>query len=146
MFRIIVHYFGVLKHIPLVPHVYDALLKTHLFFFNRKLLDCLDDVEESVCHWDQVTVSTHKYGGTQFNVGKYELGHLHGNGLLDVLLNRKLKAEVMKHPAVQEHHIFKNSGWVSFWIKSPNDQDIAVFILLKAYAFRRTPVSHLTTP
>jgi hypothetical protein len=127
-----------------VPHVYDTLLKIQLFFFNRELLDCLDDIEEAVDRWDQVSVSIHKYGGTQFNIGNHELGHLHGNGLLDVLLNRHLKAEVMKHPNVLEHHIFKNSGWISFWIKTPDDRRLAISILSTAYTFNRNRV--LTTP
>ena len=144
MFRFVVSRFGFLKHIPIVPQVYDALLKIQLFFTNQNLLDCLDDVEEAVCTWNEVTVSMHKYGGTQFNLRSQELGHLHGNGLLDVLLNRQLKAELMQHPAVREHHIFKNSGWVSLWIKTPADTLLAISILESAYAFRKNAA--LTTP
>lgn len=135
MFRFIVQYFGMLKHIPGVPHIYDALLKIHLFFTNRTVLDCIDDVEETVCTWNHVTLSVHKYGGIQFNLGTHEFGHLHGNGLLDVPLNRIIKDELAQCYPIEDHHVFKNSGWVSFWIKKSADKNLALLLLQRAYHF-----------
>lgn len=136
MFKFIVHQLGFLKHIPLVPHVYDALLKIQLFFTNRNLLDSLGEVEETVCGWNDVTSSLHKYGGIQFNVRAHEFGHLHGNGLLDIPVTRAVKNELIKNYAIEDHHVFRDSGWISFWIKTPDDQAIAISILERAYAFR----------
>lgn len=136
MFNFIVKYFSFLKHIPLLPHLYDALLKIQLFFTNRQLLDSLDTLEDAVCEWKNVSVAPHKYGGTQFNVNGFELGHLHGNGLLDVQLNRSMKKELMAHTSVLDHHVFKNSGWISLWIKDSSDCELALSVLSKAYAFR----------
>jgi Family of unknown function (DUF5519) len=135
MFKFIVRYLGFLKHIPVVPHVYDALLKIKLFFFNRKLLDNLDDIEETVLSWGGTSVTLHKYGGAQFNLHAQEIGHLHGNGLLDVLLTRTIKEELIREHPIENHHVFKNSGWISFWIKTPADKDLAIEVLQQAYAF-----------
>lgn len=136
MFNLIVRYIGFLKHVPLAPHVYDALQKIQLFLINQPLLDRLDEIEETVSQWDQVSVSIHKFGGTQFNRGKDEIGHLHGNGLLDVLLTRQIKTSLMENPLILEHHIFKDSGWISFWVKTPTDRDLAITILKHAYTLR----------
>lgn len=138
MFNLITRYFGFLKHVPLVPHLYDAFLKIQLFFTNRELLNYMDDVTEEVSEWQNVTISTHKYGGTQFNLGDVELGHLHGNGLLDVLLNREVKTDLMRNHNILDHHTFENSGWISFWIKCSDDRNIAIEILERAYMFRQT--------
>lgn len=138
MFKLIIRYFGFLKHIPLVPHVYDALLKIQVFFTNRELLNYMDDITEKVGGWQNITISTHKYGGTQFNFGDVELGHLHGNGLLDVLLNREVKTELMKNQNILDHHTFKNSGWISFLIRRSDDRALAIEILERAYIFRQT--------
>ncbi len=138
MFRIVTQYFTWLKYIPLMPHVFDALLKIQLVIFNRTLLDKLDDIEETVESWPNVAISMHKYGGTQFNLNNREIGHLHGNGLLDVPLNLSLKAELMHKYPVQDHHMFAASGWISFWIKDSNDKDLALQILQKAYIFQQS--------
>lgn len=135
MFKIIVRYFGFFKHIPGVPYVYDALLKIRLFFFNRKLLNDLDDIEQTVSSWNDVYVTLHKYGGTQFNLNSYELGHLHGNGLLDVLLTRSHKKELMQKHSIEDHHVFKDSGWISLWIKTSSDKELAIEVLQQAYTF-----------
>lgn len=135
MFSVIVRYFGFLKHIPALPHVYDALLKIREFFLNRKLLDELDDIEQIVSSWNGMSITLHKYGGIQFNLNSYELGHLHGNGLLDVLLTKAIKEELMQKHPIEDHHVFKNSGWISLWIKTSSDKDIAIKVLRQAYVF-----------
>lgn len=137
MFKFIVNYLGFLKHIPLVPHVYDALLKIQLFFTNRNLLDCLDDVENDVSRWNAVTLSLHKYGGTQFNFQAREFGHLHDNGLLDIPVSRTLKNEFLKNYPIEDHHVFKDSGWISFWIKNSVDKELALLLLRQTYAFHQ---------
>jgi hypothetical protein len=48
MFKAVVHNLGFLKHVPFVPHVYDAWLKIQLFVTNRPLLDQLDALEDEV--------------------------------------------------------------------------------------------------
>lgn len=137
MFRFTVKYLGFLKSIPIVPHLFDALLKMRLFLVNRSLLALLDTLEHEVSRWPGVVVSLHPYGGLQFNIGNREIGHLHGNGLLDVALSRSLKAEILQqYPTVLDHHLFKDSGWISFWIKHQTEYETALAILRKAYSFQ----------
>lgn len=137
MFSLVVQYLGFLKRVPFVPHVYDALLKIQVLLTNRSRLDLFDTIENEVLTWPGISVSVHPYGGLQVNLGKHELGHLHGNGLLDVLLNRQLKTKVMMLAGVLDHHVFKNSGWVSLRVKTTADRDLGIAILREAYAFRK---------
>lgn len=133
MFDWVVKYFGFLKHVPVLPHVFDVLLKITSLLTNKNLPDYIDEIETEVLSWQHTHVSAHKFGGIQFNSHTTELGHIHGNGLLDILLSREQKFLLMKQCPVQDHHIFRNSGWISFWIKTREDKQKAVELLRYAY-------------
>lgn len=133
MFNLVVKYASPLKHVPVLPHVFDALLKIGTLLSNRNLVDFIDDIENEVLSWAQTSVHVHKFGGTQFNFFDKELGHIHGNGLLDILFSRKTKSELMLKYPVKEHHVFKDSGWISFQVKTEADKKIAIQLLRYAY-------------
>jgi hypothetical protein len=133
VFDWVVKYLGFLKHVPVLPHVFDALLKLTSLLTNKNLPDYIDEIETEVLSWQHTHISAHKYGGLQFNINTTELGHIHGNGLLDILLNREQKFLLMKQYPVQDHHIFKNSGWISFWIKTVEDKQTAIALLRYVY-------------
>jgi hypothetical protein len=96
----------------------------------------MDEIEKEVSGWDNVHVSTHKYGGLQLNYGKTELGHIHSNGLLDMLLSRKIKEQLMReYNRVQDHHSFKKTGWISFYMSEYGDKEFALGLFETAYKF-----------
>ncbi|WP_316806550.1 luciferase family protein [Pedobacter agri] len=113
--------------------VYDSLLKLHLIVFQPEKLNWFDELEEEISKWEGTTIQLHKFGGTQFNFQHKELGHLHSNGVLDILFNRKLKAELIADGRASEHHVFIKSGWVSFQIKAHADVKKALELMQLAY-------------
>jgi hypothetical protein len=133
MFNLVVKYAAPLKHVPVLPHLFDALLKISTVFSNKNLLDYVDEIESEVLSWEHITLQMHKFGGIQFNLYNKELGHIHGNGLLDILFSRKEKAELMLKYPVKEHHVFKDSGWISFQVKTEADKKIAIELLRLSY-------------
>jgi hypothetical protein len=133
MFDHTVKYFGFLKHVPVLPHAFDAMLKTTKLFSGSKIPFIIDDIEEEVLSWKGTSARLHKFGGLQFDVNGKEIGHIHGNGLLDILFNRETKSKLITEKRVVEHHIFKNSGWISFYIKSPEQKAEAVRLLRESY-------------
>ena len=76
-----------------------------------------------------VDVSLHKFGGRQFNYGRKEIGHIHSNGILDLLFSIKMKKNLLAEGRIADHHVFANSGWTSFYIRSEQDVDKAVELL-----------------
>lgn len=110
MFDFVVRYLGVLKHIPLFAQFFDAFLKLTTLLSNPNVLDYIDDIEKEVATWPDVSLSLHKLGGVQFNFNEKEIGHIHGNGTVDILLTRKLKSELLMGGKVKDHHTIKNSG------------------------------------
>jgi len=135
VFDFTVKYFGFLKHIPLLPHVFEVMLKLKTFVSDRPVLNYIDDIEDTVLSWDHTSLHIHKFGGTQFNFKDKEIGHIHGNGLLDVPFSRAIKEQLIleSNGRVKEHHIFKKSGWISLQVQNALDKELAIRILMRSY-------------
>lgn len=133
MFPFIMKYFGFLKVVPLLPHLFDAQLRVWALVSSSLVPRCLDDIEAEVLTWAGTTKTLHKYGGTQFNYKGKEIGHIHSNGLLDMLFSRKIKEQYLSEGRISDHHTFRNSGWISFYIRDFGDADYALKLLKTAY-------------
>lgn len=134
MFDFVVKHTGFLKHVPLLPHLFDAFLKIETWVTNCSLLDIIDEIEQEVLSWEGTSICAHRFGGVQFNVGDREIGHVHGNGYLDILFSKKVKIELLQQSLVEEHHVFKKSGWVTLKIRHKNDKKVAFELLRSAYS------------
>jgi hypothetical protein len=139
MFEFTVKYFGVLKRIPFLPLVFDCFLRMETFFRNREVLHYIDEIEEELVLWENVETSLHKYGGLQFDVNGKEIGHIHSNGLLDILFSIEIKNELISKRQAMEHHIFKGSGWISYWICGAEEKKWAIQLLKKSYDLKSNP-------
>lgn len=133
LFHFVVKYLGFLKIIPLLPHVFDSMLKLWCLITRSYLLDWLDEIETEVLSWEGVSTSSHKYGGLQFNYKGKEIGHLHSNGLLDILYSREVKKSLLEKGRIEPHHLFEKSGWISFYIVNFHDRTYAKELLEIAY-------------
>jgi hypothetical protein len=76
---------------------------------------------KAVSSWPGVTVTAHRFGGTEYRYGKKEMGHVHGDRLADLPLPRRLHDELIAAGRAQPHHVLPESGWVSVWIDGPED-------------------------
>jgi hypothetical protein len=137
MFRLTIKYLGFLKFVPGMALLFDAWLKVYSLFTNPDMLDWIDEMEKEVLRWKDTSTQTHKYGGLQFNWNGRELGHIHSNGLLDMPLSRKVKAQLMREGRIQDHHSFKDTGWISFYMHTNNDTVYGLMLLKLAYNLRK---------
>ncbi len=133
MFEFVIHKLKFLRNIPLLPFVFDSFLKLYLFITNKQVLDLIDELEDEIMLWNGVHSHFHKYGGLQFDFQKSEIGHIHGNGLIDILIDRKTAKELIVNGKAMEHHTIKNSGWISFYIKSRQDFTNAIYLFRLSY-------------
>jgi hypothetical protein len=133
LFSFVVRYLGFLKFVPLFPLVFDSLLRLWMLASKPYLLDWLDEIEAEVLSWEGTSTSIHQYGGLQFNCNGKEIGHLHSNGLLDVLYSKVAKQQLLDKGRIQSHHIFEKSGWISFYIVKYRDKAYAKELLKMAY-------------
>ena len=137
VFSFVVKYFGFLKVIPLTPHVFDGLLRLWSLLTKAEVLEWMDEIEGEILTWEGVSVGMHKYGGLQFDYKKREIGHLHGNGLVDISFNRGQKQLLLKEGRISNHHVLNNTGWISFMLKSKSDVNYVKYLLKISYDHKK---------
>lgn len=65
------------------------------------------------------------------------MGHIHGNGLLDCRVGRTNRDRLLRTSGgVTAHHVFPQSGWISFFVKAPDDVEQAIKLIQIAHAYR----------
>ncbi len=92
-----------------------------------------EKIRAEVANWPGTSEAPHRFGGVEFNLGKREIGHLHGDRLLDVPFPRRLRDALVADGRAEPHHVLPQSGWVSFRLRSPADTEAAVALLRLSY-------------
>lgn len=82
-----------------------------------------------------VTAGPHRFGGTEYRVGRREIGHVHGDALVDIPFPKKVREELVAAGRAERHHILPESGWVSVWLRQPADVVRAIDLL--RFSFER---------
>lgn len=72
-----------------------------------------DDIRREVLRWPGVTEQPHRFGGVEFNLGKREIGHLHGDTLADLPFPVRVREELVAAGKALPHHVLPDTGWVS---------------------------------
>lgn len=92
-----------------------------------------DKIEQQVLIWDGVTAHPHRFGGAEYRLGRREIGHIHGDYLVDIPFPSTVRNAVIEAGEAQPHHVLPNSGWVSFYIREPGDVDRAIELLKRSF-------------
>ena len=136
MFKFVVKKLRWLARIPVLPQLFDAGLVIATMLFDRPRFRAMEMFENAVCRKDTIQRRPHRFGGVGFFVGRTEIGHLHGNGLLDLFVGKSFRADQVRRGRALPHHVFPESGWISFWLKSPADIADAVELFEIANMYR----------
>ena len=83
--------------------------------------------------WESMETHPHRFGGTEFRIGKREIGHIHGNSLVDIPFPKKVRDEIVAAGEASPHHILPETGWVSFYLKEDGDIAKAIDLLKRSY-------------
>lgn len=78
-------------------------------------------IHEAVLSWEGVTARPHRYGGTQYRLGRREIGHIHGDHLVDIPFPKKMRDELVSAGRAEPHHVLPESGWVSVYLRGKGD-------------------------
>ncbi len=136
IFRFIITKLKWLAGVPLLPHVFDSALLISTSLFDRRRLRAREIFENEIVRLDEVRLAPHRFGGVGFFVGKKEIGHIHGNGLLDLLVGKSARTDFVSKGLALPHHVLPNSGWVSFWLTRPDETAQALELFDAARAYR----------
>ncbi len=106
--------------------------------------ELVNKFESDILLLNGVSSIEHQMGGREFLLNGKEIGHVHYNGVLDILFNKKIRDELLKDNLVQEHKWIPNSGWTTFYIKDESDLFKAEELVRLSLAFhlkRKSPNS-----
>jgi MFS family permease len=97
----------------------------------------VDRIKHEIMSWPNVTSQPQSFGGVDFRVGGKEMGHLHGENLVDLplrpndflansytenKLDRVLKQwDEKAQESVPPHDAYPESKWTNYWIKDEED-------------------------
>lgn len=90
-------------------------------------------IKVTVSAWEGITAHPHRFGGTEFRLGDREIGHVHGDGLVDIPFPTRVRNEIVAAGQAVPHHVLPESGWVSFYIRQPEDTERAIALLRRSY-------------
>jgi predicted DNA-binding protein (MmcQ/YjbR family) len=66
-------------------------------------------------------------------LGKRELGHIHGDALVDIPFPRAVRDEIIATGEAEPHHVLPQSGWVSVFLQRSEDVDRAIELLKRSF-------------
>jgi hypothetical protein len=91
----------------------------------------LERIKKEILSWPHVTAGPHQFGGIEFRLNKRELGHIHGDRLADLPFPMNIRNELVNSGRVSPHHVLPQSGWVSYWIETGEEDVPAVIELFR---------------
>ncbi|MDQ2691507.1 MAG: DUF5519 family protein [Chloroflexota bacterium] len=90
-------------------------------------------ITAAVTSWPGVTSQPHRFGGVEYVIGKREIGHIHGDHLVDIPFPKKVRDAIVAAGRAQPHHILPQTGWVSFYMRQQPDVQQAIALLKESY-------------
>jgi hypothetical protein len=95
--------------------------------------DAKKRITEAVTSWGEIALAPHRFGGTAFMLEKRELGHIHGDRLVDIPFPKPIRDELVSSGQAAPHHILPNSGWISFFLRNEADIDHAIKLMRTSF-------------
>ncbi len=92
-----------------------------------------EEIRRLVIEWPGVTAHRHRFGGTEFRLGRRELGHIHGDSLADIPFPRRVRDALVAAGEALPHHVLPESGWVSVPMQAPADVERVIALLRRSY-------------
>jgi hypothetical protein len=90
-------------------------------------------IREAVESWPGVSAARHRFGGLEYRIGRREIGHVHGDWLVDIPLPTRVRDEVVASGRAEPHHVLPESGWVSVHLHGEADVENAIGLLRVSY-------------
>jgi hypothetical protein len=94
-------------------------------------------IRAAVMAWPGVEAHSHQFGGTEYRLGRREIGHVHGDWLADLPFPTRVRDALVAAGRAEPHHVLPESGWVSFFLRAPGDVERAVALFRESYELAR---------
>ena len=80
-----------------------------------------------------VVAGPHRFGGMGYRLGRREIGHVHGDQLVDIPFTRAVRNQLVSTGQAEQHHVHPESGWVSVYLQRESDVDRAIDLLHRSF-------------
>jgi hypothetical protein len=104
-----------------------------------------NEIRQTVEAWEGIVAQPHRYGGVEWVMGKREIGHIHGDALVDVPFPKTVREELVAAGAAEPHHVLPESGWVSLWLRRSTDVPRAIALLERSYGLAKKQKERMGT-
>jgi hypothetical protein len=90
-------------------------------------------IKEALLSWPDVAAHPHRFGGAEYRIGNREIGHIHGDWLVDIPFPTKVRNGIVAAGRAEPHHILPESGWISFYLREEGDVQKAIALFRESY-------------
>ncbi len=90
-------------------------------------------IVQEVSSWDGIEAHPHRFGGTEFKIGNVEVGHIHGDFMVDIPYTVKIREVLLADGEASPHHLLPESGWISFYLRKEADVAQAIKLYRISY-------------
>ena len=74
-----------------------------------------ESIKKQILSWPYVTAEAHRFGGIEFRLNKREMGHMHGDRLVDLPFPMSTRNELVNSClASSHHHVLPRLGWINY--------------------------------
>jgi hypothetical protein len=97
-------------------------------------------LEDDIKSWEGIQAVPHQFGGTEFQWGTVEIGHIHSGahrGMTDIPFTRRIREALVAAQLAHIHHTLPDSGWITFQIRTPEDAEAARMLMRLSYVQKR---------
>lgn len=91
-------------------------------------------ITNEVTSWPDINTGPGRFAATVFYVGKREIGHIHGDGVVDIPCRKEKCAEWIAAGRAEEHRFAPGFG-VSIFLRKDEDVQGAIELLRESYQF-----------
>jgi hypothetical protein len=88
-----------------------------------------EKIDAALRGWPGISSQPHRFGGTEYRLGRREIGHVHGDSLVDIPFPKNARNDLVAAGRAEPHHILPESGWVSIYLRQVQDVDRAIELL-----------------
>lgn len=87
----------------------------------------------TVANWPGIQTDDLQHSGKDFLLGRREIGHVHGDDLVDIPFPMSVRDRLVAEGRAKPHRVLPKSGWVSIPLDSDQDVDQAIELLKLSY-------------
>ena len=90
-------------------------------------------IRREVTSWPGVEAKPHQFHAVEYDIAKRQLGHVHGDSMLDAPFPRAIHDALIAEGRAAVHRFAPDSGWVTLDIETEADVANAIALLRMNY-------------